>query len=77
MPIGVYSVKGRSNKYASHFNSCNKLINLGTFPTIEEAFDAYKIAKEKEIKRIADEYKDKIPQKLYDAMYSYKVEITD
>ena len=26
---------------------------------------------------VADYYKDKIPTKLYDAMYNYQVEITD
>ena len=77
LPIGVYKVNGYDNKYASHFNSCGKLVNLGTFNTIEGAFNAYKEAKEKEIKRVADEYKGKIPQKLYDAMYRYQVEITD
>ena len=35
------------------------------------------MAKEKYIKEVADEYKDKIPQKLYEALYAYKVEITD
>ena len=43
----------------------------------EEAFRAYKQFKEDYIKQVADEYKDKIPQKLYDAMYNYKVDITD
>ena len=37
----------------------------------------YKKYKEKLIKKIADEYKDEIPIKLYDAMYRYEVEITD
>lgn len=77
LPIGVYRVSGYGNKYASHHNSCGKLVNLGTFDTVEEAFDAYKEAKEKEIKRVADEFKGRIPQKLYDAMYNYQVEITD
>ena len=44
---------------------------------IEQAFNIYKTFKEKYIKQVADEYKDLIPQKLYDAMYKYKVEITD
>ena len=52
-------------------------MNLGRFNTPEEAFYTYKEAKEKEIKRVADLYKDRIPQKLYDAMYNYEVEITD
>ena len=50
---------------------------LGLYNTIEDAFNAYKQSKETEIKQIADEYKDKIPNKLYEAMYNYKVEITD
>ena len=53
------------------------MIHLGFFDTIEEAFNTYKIEKEKYIKQIADEYKNRIPKKLYKAMYNYKVEITD
>lgn len=55
----------------------HKTIHLGTFDTPEEAFEIYKQAKEDYIKEMADEYKDKIPQKLYDAMYRYEVDITD
>ena len=76
LPIGVYKVQN-GNKYAAHLNINNRLVNLGSFNTVEEAFAAYKVAKENEVKRVADEYKDKIPQKLYEAMYKYKVEITD
>ena len=39
-----------------------------------EYFNNYK---ENLIKKKANEYKNKIPKKLYDAMYNYKVEITD
>ena len=44
---------------------------------LEEAFYSYKQIKEDYIKQMADEYKDKIPRKLYDAMYKWEVEITD
>lgn len=50
---------------------------LGTYDTQEKAFEVYKYYKEKNIKQVADYYKDLIPQKLYDAMYDYEVEITD
>lgn len=50
---------------------------LGCYNTPQEAFDTYKKAKEENIKQIADYYKDRIPSKLYDTMYSYEVEITD
>lgn len=79
-PIGVN--KTRNNKYiaeCSMLNNNGKRIRhkIGRFNTPEEAFNAYKQFKEKYIKQVADEYKDKIPKKLYEAMYNYKVEITD
>lgn len=52
---------------------------LGCFPINRpfQAFTVYKQFKENYIKQVADEYKDLIPKKLYDAMYNYKVEIND
>ncbi|MFQ9297772.1 MAG: AP2 domain-containing protein [Clostridia bacterium] len=50
---------------------------LGYYNTEQEAFEVYKYYKEKNIKQIADYYKGKIPDKLYDAMYNYEVEIDD
>lgn len=73
LPIGVV----KRNKNGKYQVTTKTLGYLGTYNTIEEAFDVYKKAKEKHIKKIADEYKDKIPLKLYKAMYNYQVEITD
>ena len=50
---------------------------LGLYDTSQEAFEVYKQFKEQYIKEVADYYKDLIPKKLYQAMYEYKVEITD
>lgn len=79
-PIGV-SFRKYKNKYKAlcriFDNGKSKLKHLGYYNTIEDAFNAYKEFKETEIKQIADEYKDKIPDKLYEAMHNYKVEITD
>lgn len=50
---------------------------LGCYNTPQEAFDTYKKAKEENIKLVADYYKDRIPSKLYDAMYKYEVHIDD
>ena len=84
LPIGV---KKSYNKYGitlSIFdktkNNHKKWINLGNFDTPNEAFEVYKKEKEKYIKQIAEEYKenyDSFPQKLYDAMYNYKIQIDD
>ena len=74
-PIGV--AKGSGKKYVVRFSINDKLTTIGSYATPEEAFYVYKEAKEKEIKRVADKYKDKIPQKLYEAMYNYEIEIDD
>ena len=47
------------------------------FETKEEAFFDYKKRKEQEIKRVAEEYKENIPNILFNAMINYKVEYTD
>lgn len=74
LPIGVYM---NGNRYAArmYFNGKQKF--LGNFNTIDEAFNCYKENKETYIKEIAEEYKNKIPMKLYKAMINYKVEIND
>lgn len=75
-PIGV-SYNKSHKKYTSYMNYIDKKIYLGDYKTPEEAFQAYKVAKEKYIKEVADEYKPYIPKELYDAMYRYEVEIDD
>ena len=79
-PIGVYFRKDK-NKYQAQcrivYNGKTQQEFLGLYNTIEDAFKVYKQFKENCIKQVADEYKDKIPNNLYKAMYNYKVEITD
>ena len=79
-PIGVCK-PNNSNKFKAQcsifYNGKCQPKGLGYYNTPEEAFNTYKEFKEKYIKQVADEYKDKIPNKLYEAMYNYKVEITD
>lgn len=72
-PIGVHK---SDNKFISQFSSKTKNY-IGSFDTPEEAFQAYKIAKELYIKEIADKWRGQIPEKVYNAMYNYKIEITD
>lgn len=79
-PIGV-NFKKKINKFQARCSVLkdneNKSIYLGVYPTVNEAFLAYKQYKENYIKQVADEYKDLIPTKLYDALYKYEVEIND
>lgn len=81
LPIGVIQ---RSEKYEARIYKNDLRCSLGSYPTPEEAFDAYKEAKEKEIKRVADVYMYEkgginIPQfhRVHQAMYNYQIEITD
>ena len=73
-PIGVVK---NGKKYNWQLSKKDRRIRGYGFNTPEEAFYGYKQAKEQYIKEVAEEYKDKIPQKLYEAMYKYEVEITD
>ncbi|MFQ9297775.1 MAG: AP2 domain-containing protein [Clostridia bacterium] len=81
-PVGV-SYRKRDKKFISQCNVYDfekrksQQKHLGYHETAEEAFKVYKQFKENYIKEVADYYKDKIPQKLYDAMYRYEVDIDD
>ena len=79
-PIGVSYRKDRK-KYQALCHVNGKLKGLGYYSTPLEAFNAYKIAKEQEIKRVADDCVSKgyITQdsRLYNAMINYQVKIDD
>lgn len=80
LPVGVCYHKPNKKYIAglSVFTNEKKTKKyLGSFDTVNEAFEVYRRAKEEYIKEVADEYKDKIPAKLYEAMYSYEVSIDD
>ena len=80
------SVIGTSLHQGKYVAQCN-MINpktgkskqefLGYYETQEKAFEIYKYYKERNIKQVADYYKGRIPDKLYDALYNYEVEIDD
>ena len=76
-PVGVKYYR-RTGKFVS---SCSIGIgrkkHLGYYNTPEEAFNAYKQAKEKYIKEQAEKWKDKIDQRAYEALYNYTVDIDD
>ena len=50
---------------------------LGSFKTEIEAFNAYKQAKESFIKELANKWQGKIDERVYKALMSYTVDITD
>ena len=76
-PIGVS--KTRSGNFSAKVGRIDGNLYLGTFCTMEAAFNAYKEAKEQYIKAVADEYYNKgiITKCVYDALYRWEIEITD
>lgn len=78
LPIGV-SIRKYPNgttKYVPVCNEYGKSVYLGTYFTPQEAFVKYKEEKERYIKEVANNYKEKypnFPEKLYKAMMEYEV----
>lgn len=75
-PIGVIFDE-RKNFYRASVNFRGKTYFCGYFNTKEEAFYAYKRKKKEVIDIIAEEYKEKIDPRVYNALKNYKIEITD
>lgn len=75
-PIGVTFVK-RVNKYSAQVNRVDLGRRLGYYETPDEAFLAYKEAKESHVKEVAEKWKGKIDEKVYEALMKWEVSIDD
>ena len=75
-PVGV-SYKPRINRYIAQISKFKEIIHLGCFVTPEEAFYAYKQAKEDYIKEVAELYKDQIDIRVYEALMKWEININD
>lgn len=76
LPTGVKLIED-SNKYEAFVNIRSKRTYLGSFSDPHLAFLAYKEAKERHIKIIAEEYKSGIDVRVYEALLNYEVSIDD
>ena len=75
--VGVYWCKTAKAFVARVNRNKGGSEHLGLFKTEIEAFNAYKKAKEAFVKEQAEKWKGKIDDRAYEALMSYKVEITD
>lgn len=67
-------VRLRNNKFEARCNIDGKAIFLGRYNTEEEAFQSYKLAKEKEIRRLANKYKDVIDERVYNSLINWNID---
>lgn len=74
LPIGVSAV---GNRFKSQYRILGTKKHIGTFDTLELAFQAYKTFKEAYIKEQAELYKDSIDPRAYLALLNYEVSIDD
>lgn len=74
--IGISKKDG--GKYRAYVSNYGKSkAGLHSFENEIDAFNEYKREKERYIKEVADKFRNDIPQKLYEALYRYEVEIDD
>jgi hypothetical protein len=69
-PTGV---RKKGARFVAAITKNSSPVYLGTFDTIEEAFQVYKIAKEAYIKEVADKWKGQITEEVYEMLYRYEV----
>lgn len=77
MPIGVSKVSNRNNLFQAQLSVGKKRLYIGSGSDVANVFNLYKASKEAYIKQVANKYSDQLEPRVYNAMYDYKVEITD
>lgn len=78
LPIGVQIRNDQPMRpYMAFLNRSRKKIFLGSFKNPDQAFYAYKDAKETYLKELAYEYRGYIDPRAYAALIDYRIEITD
>ena len=74
LPLGVYYDKDNNKFYAKiKYYGTEKAEKLSYHNTKEEAFEEYRLEKKKDIKRMADEYKAKLPAFIYEELLRFDI----
>ena len=74
-PRGVCYHKGKGKIVAQLRSGFGKKIHLGHFDTPEEAFEAYKVAKEVLIRETAERFKDVLDSRVYRNLMNWEVTV--
>ena len=76
LPVGV-NFDTSKGKYRAQMAYMGRTKKLGTFNDVSSAFKKYKEYKEDFIKKMAKQYRDRIPYKVYEAMINWVIDIND
>ena len=75
-PVGIYFHKA-TGKFMAQLNINGQKKFLGYFTIPEEAFQAYKLAKEDYIKVVAQKWKHQLDERVFQALLAYEVSVDD
>lgn len=75
-PVGVHFHKA-SGKFKAQLRINRKVKHLGLFATPDEAFQAYKVAKEAHIKVVAQKWQHMLDERVFQALMAYEANIDD
>ena len=70
-------VRPHGVRFSSRIMIAQVEYHLGVFDTVEEAFEAYKVAKEAQIISLAEEYKAVLDPEVYESMLNWEIRIED
>jgi hypothetical protein len=76
LPIGIIYHKV-AKKFVAQISVRGKRKHIGSYGTILEAFNSYKIAKERYLREVAEEYKEQLRADVYESLLKYKIESKD
>jgi len=76
-PIGIHRNKHCGTFVSGCNNGTGRKVYIGSFKTAQEAFKAYKAFKEALIKEVANEYKEQLDSRVYEALMNYEVNEND
>ena len=76
LPLGVHW-NYKLGKYISSVVKYGKRVHLGVFDKKEDAFLAYKEAKESYVKDVADAFRDRLDPRVYEALLKWTCSIDD
>lgn len=76
LPLGV-NYETSKGKYRAQMAYLGRNKKLGTFDDVDSAFARYKQYKEDFIRKMAEQYRERIPYNVYEAMMNWVIEVDD